>query len=157
MQFLPILALGVLMYVLLVRPQQRKVREQRDLVRNVGVGARIQTIGGIVGLVVGADDEFIYVEVSPGVEITFVRAAVGRIIEQPNEDLEDDYEPDAYTSDDELPDHEMPDDLDSDLHLSGPSTTDEHGGEGGDTANGSLDPDDRPHEGSGSGSPGGPT
>jgi preprotein translocase subunit YajC len=82
-QFLPILALGVLMYLLLVRPQQRRVREQRELVRNVGVGARIQTIGGMIGEVVGAEEDLIHVEVGPGVVITFVRAAVGRIIEQP--------------------------------------------------------------------------
>jgi preprotein translocase YajC subunit len=69
------------MYVLLVRPQQRKVREQRELVRRVGVGAEVQTIGGILGRVVAADDEYVHLEVSPGIVVTFVRAAVGRILE----------------------------------------------------------------------------
>jgi len=92
------------MYLLLVRPQQRRVREQRDLVRNVGVGARIQTIGGIVGEVVGADDELIRVEVSPGVVITFVRAAVGRILQQP--DIDDDAADDDLPEDPELSDHQ---------------------------------------------------
>ena len=69
------------MYVLLVRPQQRKVRDQRDLVRRVGVGAEVQTIGGILGRVVAADDEYVHLEISPGVVVTFVRAAVGRILE----------------------------------------------------------------------------
>lgn len=69
------------MYVLLIRPQQRKVREQRDLVRRVGVGAEIQTVGGILARVVAADDEYVHLEVSPGVVVTFVRAAVARIIE----------------------------------------------------------------------------
>jgi preprotein translocase subunit YajC len=69
------------MYMLLVRPQQRRVREQRALVRQVGIGAEVQTIGGMVGRVVGADDEFVRIEISPGVVVTFVRAAVGRILD----------------------------------------------------------------------------
>lgn len=80
-QLIPILVLGALMYVLLVRPQQRKVREQRDLVRRVGVGAEVQTVGGMLARVVAADDEYVHLEVSPGVVVTFVRAAVARIIE----------------------------------------------------------------------------
>ena len=80
------------MYVLLVRPQQRKVREQRELVRRVGVGAEVQTIGGILGRVVAADDEYVHLEVSPGVVVTFVRAAVGRILEAPPEEPDVDWE-----------------------------------------------------------------
>ena len=76
------------MYVLLVRPQQRKVREQRDLVRRVGVGAEVQTIGGILGRVVAADDEYVHLEISPGVVVTFVRAAVGRILEPAPDETE---------------------------------------------------------------------
>ena len=80
------------MYVLLVRPQQRKVREQRELVRRVGVGAEVQTIGGILGRVVAADDEYVHLEVSPGVVVTFVRAAVGRILEAPPDEPDLDWE-----------------------------------------------------------------
>lgn len=82
------------MYVLLVRPQQRKVREQRDLVRRVGVGAEVQTIGGILGRVVAADDQYVHLEISPGVVVTFVRAAVGRILEQAPDDETPDFVPD---------------------------------------------------------------
>jgi preprotein translocase subunit YajC len=83
------------MYVLLVRPQQRKVREQRELVRRVGVGAEVQTIGGILGRVVAADDEYVHLEVSPGVVVTFVRAAVGRILEAPPEETGTDWDESA--------------------------------------------------------------
>jgi len=118
-QFLPILALGVLMYLLLVRPQQKRVRDQRDLVRNVGVGARIQTIGGIVGEVVGTDDETIRVEVGPGVVITFVRAAVGRILEQAADDVPpDDLIEDRHHVDDQ--DGADGDEGDIDGHEEGP-------------------------------------
>jgi preprotein translocase subunit YajC len=80
------------MYVLLVRPQQRKVRDQRELVRRVGVGAEVQTIGGILGRVVAADDAYVHLEVSPGVVVAFVRAAVGRILEAPPDDADPDWD-----------------------------------------------------------------
>jgi len=89
------------MYVLLVRPQQRKVREQRELVRQVGVGAEVQTIGGILGRVVAADDQYVHIEISPGVVVTFVRAAVGRILDAPPDDTS--YE---LHDDPEMPEHE---------------------------------------------------
>ena len=92
------------MYVLLVRPQQRKVREQRELVRRVGVGAEVQTIGGILGRVVAADDEYVHLEISPGVVVTFVRAAVGRILEAaPDDAVSSDAFPDDTFSGDAFP------------------------------------------------------
>lgn len=104
------------MYVLLVRPQQRKVREQRELVRRVGVGAEVQTIGGILGRVVAADDEYVHLEISPGVVVTFVRAAVGRILEAA---------PDDAVSDDTLSGDAFPDDLSGETF---PGDAGDHGG-----------------------------
>lgn len=83
MALLPILVIFALAYVFIVRPQQQRVRRQRDLVRSVGVGAEIQTIGGLVGRVVDADETHIKVEAAPGVVLTFVRAAVGQVLDAP--------------------------------------------------------------------------
>ena len=107
------------MYVLLVRPQQRKVREQRELGRRVGVGAEVQTIGGILGRVVAADDEYVHLEVSPGVVVTFVRAAVGRILEAPPEEPDVDWEAGGTPS---------PADPEVEPHVELPSLREEPGG-----------------------------
>jgi preprotein translocase subunit YajC len=78
MEFLPFLLLFALMWLLLIRPQQARVRKQRELVASIRVGDEVLTAGGIVGTVrVLADDE-LRLETSPGVELRLVRAAVTR-------------------------------------------------------------------------------
>jgi preprotein translocase subunit YajC len=87
------------------------------MVRSVGVGAEIQTIGGIIGRIVGSEDDLIKLEVSPGVVMTFVRAAIARIIEAPpSDDLTDegfggpagDSVPDSWSSNPEVGGHDAP-------------------------------------------------
>ena len=74
---LPILLLGF-MYLLLIRPQQQRVRNQRALVSTLAVGDRIVTIGGVIGEIVRLDDETADIEINNGVVITFLRAAINR-------------------------------------------------------------------------------
>ncbi|HET6874353.1 MAG TPA: preprotein translocase subunit YajC [Acidimicrobiales bacterium] len=81
---IPILLL-VLVYVALIRPQQARVRRQRELISSLTVGSEIQTIGGILGRIVALDDDVARVEVAPGLVIPFVRAAIARVVESPVE------------------------------------------------------------------------
>jgi preprotein translocase subunit YajC len=77
---LPIFLIGF--WLLIVRPQQQRLRAQRQVIAALSVGDKIVTAGGIVGRIVGLDDEHAQVEVSPGVRLTFLRAAVNRRIAQ---------------------------------------------------------------------------
>ncbi|MDP9402342.1 MAG: preprotein translocase subunit YajC [Actinomycetota bacterium] len=65
-----------LMWVLLVRPQQQRVRQQRDLIASLEVGDEVITAGGIVGRIVGLTEEEATVEVAPAVELRFLRGAI---------------------------------------------------------------------------------
>jgi len=65
-----------LMWVLLVRPQQQRVRRQQQLVSSLAVGDEVITAGGLFGRIVGLDDEVARIEVAPGVEMRFLRLAV---------------------------------------------------------------------------------
>jgi preprotein translocase subunit YajC len=77
--FLISLALMVaIFYFLLIRPQQRRVRQQRELVSSLEVGDEVITIGGMFGTIKRMDDEEITLEVSPGTEIRMVKSAVAR-------------------------------------------------------------------------------
>jgi preprotein translocase subunit YajC len=76
-------------YFLLIRPQQRRAKRQRELVSSVEVGDRIVTIGGIHGTVRFVDDDVLQLEVAPGTTLTFQRQAVAR------KEIEDDVESDA--------------------------------------------------------------
>ena len=65
-----------LRWLVLIRPQQQRVRRQQELVRSLEVGDEIVTAGGIFGRVVALDDEVARIEVAPGVEIRCLRLAV---------------------------------------------------------------------------------
>jgi preprotein translocase YajC subunit len=68
----------ILMYLVLLRPQQQRLRAQRQLVASLDVGDEIVTAGGIIGRIVALDDERASIEVADGVVIDFLRVAVNR-------------------------------------------------------------------------------
>ncbi|MDP9019677.1 MAG: preprotein translocase subunit YajC [Actinomycetota bacterium] len=78
MELVPFLLLFALMWLLLIRPQQARVRKQRELVASIQVGDEVLTAGGIVGIVRVLGDEELRLETSPGVELRVIRAAVTR-------------------------------------------------------------------------------
>ena len=78
MEIIPFLLLFALMWLLLIRPQQARVRKQRELVASIEVGDEVLTLGGIVGTVRVLGDEELRLEVSPGVELRLLRGAVSR-------------------------------------------------------------------------------
>lgn len=71
----PLLFLG-LMWFVLIRPQQQRVRRQAQLVASLQVGDEVVTAGGIVGRIVGLEDDEAHIEVAPGVVMRFLRLAV---------------------------------------------------------------------------------
>lgn len=75
----PILIAG--MWFLLIRPQQKRVRAQRDLIASVAVGDEIVTAGGIVGRVRVLTDDRLFLEVAPGIELRILRGAISRKID----------------------------------------------------------------------------
>lgn len=77
MSLLPFALIFVIMYFLILRPQQRKVKEHNDLVKNVRRGDTVVTNGGLVGKVTKVvDDEQIEVEVADGVRIRQMRQMI---------------------------------------------------------------------------------
>ena len=78
-----------LMWVLLVRPQQQRVRRQRELIAALEIGDEVITAGGVVGRVVGLDPDEVRLEVAPGVTMRFVRLAVNARVEETRMDDEE--------------------------------------------------------------------
>ncbi|MDP8992620.1 MAG: preprotein translocase subunit YajC [Actinomycetota bacterium] len=77
----PLVVLG-LMWVLLVRPQQQRVRRQRELVASLEVGDEVVTAGGAVGRIVGLDADEVRLEVAPGVTMRFLRLSVNARVDE---------------------------------------------------------------------------
>src|SRR3954454_21108468 len=96
----------VLMYMLLIRPQQQRVRRQRALVSSLAVGDRVVSIGGIIGVITSIDDEQVELDVDDGVTLTFLRQAISRKIEPSQGPGPDDDEAGTPEAVDELPEAE---------------------------------------------------
>ena len=80
MSLLPFALIFVIMYFLILRPQQRKVKEHNDLVKNVRRGDTVVTNGGLVGKVTKAvEGEDLEVEISQGVKVKVVRGMVADV------------------------------------------------------------------------------
>jgi len=76
--FLISLALMVaIFYFLLIRPQQRRARQQRDLLGSLQVGDEVVTVGGMFGRITDMDDESVTLDVGAG-RVRFIRQAIAR-------------------------------------------------------------------------------
>jgi preprotein translocase subunit YajC len=82
MELLPLVLLLGIMYFLLIRPQQQRVRAQRALVTSIQVGDRVATIGGILGRVLTLDDEEATVETTPGTILRIRRGAIATRLDE---------------------------------------------------------------------------
>ncbi len=80
MSLIFLIALPLLMYFLLIRPQQRRAKEQRELLSAVAEGDEIMTTGGLFGYVNAVEDDVIWLDIAEGVEIRIARGAVARRI-----------------------------------------------------------------------------
>ena len=70
----------LIFYFLIIRPQQRRVKDHQELVKNVRRGDTIVTTGGIVGKVTKAtDDPEIEVEIADGVRVKLVRTMISEV------------------------------------------------------------------------------
>ncbi len=74
--FLPILLMFVVLYFLMIRPQQKKQREQRDMLSSLSAGDEVLTAGGIVGKITKVSENFITLEIAEGTEIIVQKASV---------------------------------------------------------------------------------
>lgn len=76
--FFATLPLIALFWVIMVRPQQQRMREQQALVETLQVGDRVISAGGIHGTVVAVADDTIELQVTDTVVLTMARPAVAR-------------------------------------------------------------------------------
>lgn len=81
-QFAPIAIIMVLFYFLLIRPQQKKLKEQRALLDALQKGDEVVTNGGMLGRVVKASPEYLTLEIADGMEIVVLRSAVANKLEK---------------------------------------------------------------------------
>ncbi len=77
--FIPLILMFAIFYFLLIRPQQKKSKEHREMISNLKRGDRIITAGGIYGRITGIDDATVTVEIADKVRIKLSRNNVGAL------------------------------------------------------------------------------
>ena len=76
---IPMFLIFGIMYFLLIRPQQKKLKEHQAMIEALRRGDSVVTAGGIVGKVVKVIDEEIELEVAKGVNIRVVKATISQV------------------------------------------------------------------------------
>jgi preprotein translocase subunit YajC len=93
----PFIAIAAVFWLLLIRPQRKRQMELMATQRAVTVGDEVLLGAGIVGRVVGEADDFLQLEIAPGVAMKVARQAVVRVIEPEAVDPTDASEPVDHT------------------------------------------------------------
>ncbi|WPX96928.1 preprotein translocase subunit YajC [Candidatus Bandiella euplotis] len=79
----PLLIIMVIFYFLVIRPQQKKLRDHQNMVNNLKKGDKVVTAGGIIGTIskVEAQDGVLLVEIAPEVKVKIKKETVSRIMD----------------------------------------------------------------------------
>ncbi len=80
-QFVPLILIFGIMYFLLIRPQQRKLKTHQAMVAAVRRGDQVVTQGGLIGKVTKVkDDDEIEVEIATGVKVRVVKTTLAQVL-----------------------------------------------------------------------------
>ena len=74
--FLPLVLMFAVLYFLMIRPKQKKQKEQREMISALTVGDEVLTSGGIVGKITKVSDNFLTLQIAEGTEILIQRASI---------------------------------------------------------------------------------
>ena len=80
MQFLPIILMFVVLWFLMIRPQQKRAKEHKAMLDALAKGDEVVTGGGIAGRVVKVGESFIAVELATGVEVQVQKPSIALVL-----------------------------------------------------------------------------
>ena len=80
MTFLPMIAIFVVFYFLLIRPQQKKAKEAKAMLEALQKGDEVVTAGGLLGRIAKLTDQYATIEIAPNTEIIVQRQAVAQLL-----------------------------------------------------------------------------
>jgi preprotein translocase subunit YajC len=80
MNYLPLVALLAVFYFLVLRPQQKRAKEQKTMIEALQKGDEIATVGGVMGKVVKVAEDNVAIEIAANVVIQVQKAAVQNVL-----------------------------------------------------------------------------
>ena len=78
--FLPLILMFVVMYFLMIRPQQKRAKEQRAMMEALAKGDEVVTAGGILGKVSKVTDTYVTIEVAANTEIVVQKPSITTLL-----------------------------------------------------------------------------
>tara|TARA_Y100000992_G_scaffold244507_1_gene175620 strand:+ start:360 stop:644 length:285 start_codon:yes stop_codon:yes gene_type:complete len=82
-QFIPLILIFVIFYFFLIRPQQKRVKEHKDMVSNLKRGDEVITSGGIIAIVEKVmDDDKIEVMLNDNVKVQIVKSTITSLLKK---------------------------------------------------------------------------
>lgn len=80
-QFIPLILIFAIMYFLLIRPQQKKMKEHQNMVNALRKGDQVVTQGGLIGKVVKVkEDNELEVQIAEGVKVRVVQSTISQVL-----------------------------------------------------------------------------
>ena len=87
--FLPFLLVIVVIYFLMIRPQQQKAKEHQTLLENLKKNDEVITAGGLYGKVVALSDQVVTLEIAPNVRVRVSRPQISNVVSAPRAEEKD--------------------------------------------------------------------
>jgi preprotein translocase subunit YajC len=80
--FLPLIIIFAIFYFLLIRPQQKKAKQHRELLAALKKGDRVVSSGGLHGVITGLANDVVTMEVSPKVRVKVSRSSIALVMKK---------------------------------------------------------------------------
>lgn len=81
-QFGPLIFLFIIFYFLLIRPQQKREKDRKEMLNDLREGDQIVTIGGIYGKILEIKEDIVILEVGDKLKIKVAKTAIGNAIKK---------------------------------------------------------------------------
>jgi preprotein translocase subunit YajC len=78
--FIPIILMFAIFYFLLIRPQQKKAKQHKDLLSQLKKGDKVVSSGGLHGVITGLSDEAVTMEIAPKVRVKVSRGSISAVM-----------------------------------------------------------------------------
>jgi len=80
LSFVPLIVLFVLFYFFLIRPQQKRAKQHKEMVSGLKKGDHVVTNGGLMGRITAVDDNYVGIEVAANVQVKVQRHAIQTLV-----------------------------------------------------------------------------
>ncbi|MBN1850609.1 MAG: preprotein translocase subunit YajC [Deltaproteobacteria bacterium] len=80
--FIPLILMFAIFYFLLIRPQQKKAKQHRQMISSLKKGDRVVSSGGLHGVITGITDEVVTMEIAPKVRVKVSRGSIAGAVQK---------------------------------------------------------------------------